>query len=211
MFDDDAIFHNNMIDTMFTIIQLLVVIVGAAKLIPMSRNASLTTQRYKWRTYIDQHEKNPIYIKRHLRMSISSFYKLLSFIKKELVVNEFQAARRGGPISPEICLFCTLRWLAGASYLDIYCITGVSIPSFYRVIYKTLNVIANCQQLEIIFPTTKLECAKVALGFQEISYQEAVINCVGCIDGYLLRIPTPSKKWAGNVRSFFLVITNVME
>jgi hypothetical protein len=202
--DNDNNDTNELMDTMYILLHVLVVIVGTAVWgNPMIRSISIKHQRYKWKQYIKKYGNNPRFVKRHLRMTLISFNKLLSYIKAELVVNEFQAARRGGAILPELCLFCTLRWLAGSSYLDIYCITGVSIASFYRVVYKTLRAIAHCHQLEIIFPQTRLECHKLAGDFEKISYNAAIINCVGCIDGYLLRIPTPPKKWAGNVRSFF--------
>jgi hypothetical protein len=50
----------------------------------------------------------------HLRMLLSSFNKLLSYIRPELEVDILQSSRRGGgAIIPEIRLYCTLRWLAG--------------------------------------------------------------------------------------------------
>jgi hypothetical protein len=126
-------------------------------------------------------------------MPLISFNKLSSYIKAELIVNEFQAARHGGAIMPELCLFYTLWRLAGSLYLDIYCLSGFSVASFYRVVYKTLRAIAQCHQMEIIFPQTRLECQSLAAGFEIISYNAAIINCVGYIDGYLLHTPTPPK------------------
>lgn len=58
-------------------------------------------------------------------MSEESFDKLLSYIRHDLVENEMMANPRGGAIIPEIRLFCTLRRLAGGSYLDICDITGI--------------------------------------------------------------------------------------
>jgi DDE superfamily endonuclease len=40
-------------------------------------------------------------------------------------------------------------------------------------------------------------------GFQKISTQECIWNCVAVLDGYHLQIDTPSKKEAKNVKSFF--------
>jgi hypothetical protein len=39
--------------------------------------------------------------------------------------------------------------------------------------------------------------------FKSISYNEAIMNCIGIIDGYLLRIKTPSRIHVGNVKSYF--------
>lgn len=122
---------------------------------PLKRNPSMFHQKLLWKDYVAKHGNNDTFIKRHLRMSLKSFDKLLSFIEKDLFVDNVQAARRGGAIKPEIALFSTLRWLAGGSYLDIFAITGVSIGSFYRICYKTINFINMCDELEIFFPTTK--------------------------------------------------------
>ena len=74
-------------------------------------------------------------------MEKKSFDKLLSYIYTDLVVNELMANNRGGPIIPELCLYCTLRWLAGVSYLDICDIAGISAGSFYRILWKTVKAI----------------------------------------------------------------------
>ena len=52
-------------------------------------------------------------------MDIESFYLLLSFVHDALQVDEAKAASRGGMIIPELCLYCMLCYLAGASYLDV--------------------------------------------------------------------------------------------
>ena len=41
------------------------------------------------------------------------------------------------------------------------------------------------------------------MGFQSISQQGCIWNCIAVVDGYHLQIQTPSKKEARNVRSFF--------
>jgi hypothetical protein len=63
--------------------------------------------------------------------------EILELIRENLLVNREMADLRGGPIIPELCLFCTVRWLAGGSYLDIIDITGISVASFYRIVWKT--------------------------------------------------------------------------
>jgi DDE superfamily endonuclease len=168
-----------------------------------TRSAPLFIQKLKWAEYINKFNNHPQFIKRHLRMTLPSFYKWLSYIKEGLLVDQSKAACRGGAILPELCLFCTLRLLAGGSYLDIFTLTGVSVASFYRVVYRTLRLIVNCKELEIRMPTNEEECKKVAEGFQSISFKSAITNCIGVVDGYLLRIYTPTKADAGNVRSYF--------
>jgi DDE superfamily endonuclease len=167
------------------------------------RNPPLFIQKLKWQDYINKFNNNVHFIKCHLRMTLKSFYKLLSYIKDGLLVDEHRASCRGGAILPKICLFCTLQWLAGGSYLDIFTLTGVSIASFYRIVCKTLRLIVNWNELQIKLPQNEAECKQSADGFQSISTKAAITNCIGVIDGYLLRIYTPTKADAGNVRSYF--------
>ena len=101
---------------------------------PNPRSPSLFEQRCNWLHYCDKHHKKGT-LKRRIRMSKASFYKLLGYIQSYLVVNEVMANMRGGPIIPELCLYCTLRWLAGGSYLDICDITGISQSSFYGLLF----------------------------------------------------------------------------
>jgi DDE superfamily endonuclease len=136
-------------------------------------------------------------------MRKQSFDKLLGFIYTDLVVNEWMAGHREGPIIPELCLYCTLRYLAEGSYLDLCDIAGVSTSSFYRVIWKTIAAIRKAPQLDIKFPSTREEIQRNIDGFASISHQKAILNCALVIDGYLLRIRVPNKVEVGNVRSYF--------
>jgi hypothetical protein len=87
----------------------------------------------------------------------------------------------------------------------------VSVPSLYRVVWKTIRAINNTKGhpadttalLSINFPSSVEEAEEAALGFQSMSTQNCIWNCVTAIDGYHLQITTPSKKDAKNVRSFY--------
>lgn len=136
-------------------------------------------------------------------MSKASFEKLVMLIQDALAVNQTAADKRGGAIIPEICLYCTLRYLAGGSYLDISDIAGISQSSFYRVVWKTITAIVQCSALKIHFPKSKEEVTSAIEGFAGISTGGVIKNCAGVVDGYLLRIRVPSKAEVKNVRSFF--------
>ena len=142
-------------------------------------------------------------LKRHLRMSHISFNQLLSFLRDKLEVDNRMASLRGGTILPELCLYARLRYLAGGSYSDIQYFTGISVPSLYCVIWKCIDAINACKELSIKFPTTVAEAKEAARGFESISTQQCIWNCVSVIDGYHLQIQTPSKREVKNVRSFF--------
>jgi hypothetical protein len=136
-------------------------------------------------------------------MEVGSFDKLLKIIREDLEVDQDMANLRGGPIIPELCLFCTIRWLAGGSYLDIVDITGISVPSFYCIVWTTCKALSESPQLQLKLPETPEECELAAAGFRSISYKGAIPNCVGVLDGYLLKIDTPRKREALNVRSYY--------
>jgi hypothetical protein len=136
-------------------------------------------------------------------MRKDSFEKLLGFIAADLAVDEASAHLRGGAIIPELCLYCTLRYLAGGSYLDVSDVAGISQASFYRVVWKTITAIVKCPALRIRFPRTHEEITAAVAGFASVSTEQAIQNCVGVVDGYLLRCRVPSKNEVKNVRSFF--------
>ena len=189
-------------DSAELLLPLFLLSFGVLFIVPESRNPSVFEQRLLWDQYCNKHIVRGTF-KRRLRMSKQSFDKLLSYIYDDLVVNANQAYWRGGAIIPELCLYCTLRWLAGGSYLDICDIAGISQASFYRVVWKTITAIVLCDQLIINFPQTDDEIGRAIAGFASISTECAIKNCVGVVDGYLMRIRVPSKKEVSNVRSFF--------
>jgi hypothetical protein len=198
--DDDGL------ATLFLVLNLLVFgTMLTTQLLPRQRDPSVFDQRLMWADYVKRHTKRKrnIAFTRRLRMELKSFNKLLELIREDLEVNQRMAALRGKAIIPELCLFCTVRWLAGGSYLDIVDITGISVPSFYRIVWKTCEAIMKSPALDMKLPKTPEECELAAAGFRSISYDEAIPNCVGVLDGYLLKINTPRKNWAKNVRSYY--------
>ena len=104
-------------------------------------------------------------------------------------------------IIPELRVYATLRYLSGASYLDLCVFCGFAPATFYNVVWRTIDAIN--ESLQIHFPQTCEECALAASEFENKSTGGIINNCVGAIDGYLLSIKTPSKEEAGNVRSYF--------
>ena len=132
------------------------------------RNPSIFEQRMMWHDYCELHLSRGTFDRR-LRMSKPSFDKLLSYMRDHLLINETQARKRGGGIVPELCLYCTIRWLAGGSYLDICDVAGISKASFYQVVWRTITAIVLCPELEIVWPTTDEQIRKGIEGFSSIS------------------------------------------
>ena len=136
-------------------------------------------------------------------MDIESFYLLLSFVCDALQVDEAKVASCGRMIIPELCLCCTLCYLVGASYLDVIVFACISTSSFYRIVHKTIHAINLMDELSINFPQTMAKCRAAAARFANISFQSAIANCIGALDGYLVAINTPPSLVVGNARSYF--------
>ena len=107
-------------------------------------------------------------------MDIESFYLLLSFVCDALQVNEAKAASHGGMIVPELCLYCTLRYLVGASYLDFIVFASISTTLFYRIVHKT--TINLTDELSINFPQMMAKCRAAVARFANICFQSANAN-----------------------------------
>jgi hypothetical protein len=65
---------------------------------------------------------------------------------------------------------------------------GILKSSFYRICWHTIFAFYDCK---LTFPQTCEECWEAASGFTSISPGEAIVNCVGAIDGYILHTEAP--------------------
>ena len=157
------------------------------------RRRARLLKRLDWSSLL---ERDRHFMKRALRMDLESFDKLVSILSDTLKRDTKQGDRRGGAINPTLCLFATIRWLAGGSYLDIAALLGVSVQCFYSIVWRTIKAIIESKHPDldnIKFPKTHDECAVAAADFKESSYHGAIKNCVSVIDGYLHSITTPQQ------------------
>jgi hypothetical protein len=168
----------------------------------ITRDPAIFAQRLNWESFRSTFGHTNDF-KRHMRMPQEDFELLLEYLREPLECNHEQSIRRGAsPILPETKLYSTIRWLGGGSYSDIHLFVGISTPSFFRVVWETIDAINNCDKLAFAFPQSMEECMEAAEGFQRISFESAITNCVSVGDGYSPHIVTPPKK-VGNVKAFF--------
>ena len=66
-----------------------------------------------------------------------------------------------------------------------------------------MTAIVLCDALSFSMPTTEDELDCAAEDFKSISFNSVIDGCVGCLDGFLLSIQTPSKRETGNVKAYF--------
>jgi hypothetical protein len=171
-----------------------------------SRASFYVRDRLEWEAHVEELlGEGPLDFCNMYRMEHESYVKLCKFINTDVSRDPEMSRRRTGkgPITTEIALHCLLRWLAGGSYLDIRLSAGISVTSFYCCVHKCIAAILRCAQLAYSFPVTDEETHKAADDFSKHSHHEVIDGCVGCLDGLLLRIQTPSSSETGNVKAYF--------
>ena len=132
------------------------------------------------------------------RMKRSSFDKLYSAIQPLLYTpNNSMACRSSGScISKLTKLYCTLRWLAGGSYLDICVAYGVSQSSFFStslevgIVWPVIDAINVAFQIGL--PRCRDKLRKVANGFTRFTGGE-LWGCVSAIDGWVCITRKPNQ------------------
>ncbi len=78
-------------------------------------------------------------------MREQSFNCLLDAIRPEITT--MYHIYGSGSITAEIYLHCTLCFLAGGSFHDICVKAKISQPSFYQIVWRTIDAINGCPQL----------------------------------------------------------------
>ena len=105
-------------------------------------------------------------------MSYEAFNGLLNLLQSDLEVNATKPRNQTSnqqPIGPEMRLHCTLRYLAGASYLDVIIHTNVSQAAFYSCVFKGINAICHCQELQLKMPMSLSDIHNATNSFKELS------------------------------------------
>ncbi len=66
---------------------------------------------------------------------------------------------------------CTpsIHFLAGASYLDVVVHPGISRSAFYTSVYRGIDAIWGCQELQLKMPMPLTEMHDAAIAFKNVS------------------------------------------
>jgi hypothetical protein len=114
------------------------------------------------------------------------------------LLQPYVAAKRqvgpNGVIPFDLKLSIALRYFAGSSPLDFIASHGISHSSIWNLIWRIVNAINECEQLQIRFPTDHSIQRQIAASFKEKS-QVGFDNCIGCIDGLLICTEKPMEKF----------------
>jgi DDE superfamily endonuclease len=131
-----------------------------------------------------------------------SFYRLVDKIKSRIDASVFKSEewliihnkKYSSAISGEVKIACTIRMLAGASYLDLLLSYGISSYMLYDIFHQTIQWINNT----FVFPLPRYLIEENTEKLQEISElfsnrSNGIINgCIGAIDGIAIRIRSPN-------------------
>ena len=98
---------------------------GIFDLSKKSRRKSIFDQHLAWHIFATCHSIHPEFCQ-HICMSFQSFQKLVGLLNDGLLVDQEMASLHGGAIITELCVYITLWYLAGGSYMDIFFLIGIS-------------------------------------------------------------------------------------
>lgn len=140
-------------------------------------------------------------------MSRLSFDRLFARLEQFIETCDENMATRssGSVISKKVKLKCTLRWLAGGSYLDICTFYGVDDSTFYihdshkSILWPVINAINVA--VDIGLPTCTNELHEIARGFAKYTGGE-MFGCVSAIDGWVCPIRQPSLKDVDDISAY---------
>lgn len=134
-----------------------------------------------------------------------AIFKSEKYLASQVSRTHAATATVGGFISGEIKLALTIRMLAGASYLDLMMVYGITSTSIYRSFHECIGWINET----FTFPLSAWlrTCDTAALrdvsnGFAERS-DGAFSGCIGALDGIAIRIDCPTLAEDENPGQYF--------
>ena len=150
----------------------------------VSKSRTKQRQRMHWAKRRDGLDERGF--KKRYRLSKAAFAALVVKISPLL---ERQWKFTSNPVSVELRLSMTLRWLAGGHYIDIIDMHGVHESTFYNCLWSTCEAICAVERLE--FPDDTAVRKELNKGFLKRS-QGTFHNCIGALDGIAIAIRKPN-------------------
>jgi len=122
---------------------------------------------------------------RAVRMSEPCFAKLVDVLRPHL-----PSSPRS--LSPALLVLVALRYYAGASYLDVCALAGLSTSTFYAAVWEFTDAVLSTPELQMIMPVWDAEWRqRTAAGFQRRG-DSPLRNIIGALDGIAVRQERPT-------------------
>ena len=150
---------------------------------------------FNWVAHCDQLTEAEF--KTRYRLDLDSFNTLLDKCRADLTTNNTQKAwesrPHSGPISPEVRLACTLRYLAGGQVCDLRLIyKPLSKSECYKCVWAGVDAINK--HITVCFPIDDLDkLCTIEAGFRAASKDEVWRGCVGAVDGCHFKMQNPGR------------------
>ena len=159
--------------------------------------------RTKWNEHVRKLIHERLFDKTY-RMTHRAFKKLVSLIRANLN-HKTTHSRVAEPLSVELMVALTLRYLAGGSVLDLKNVYTLNRSWAYKLRDKVIDAILSCNALEISFPIGDMDkLNEIRLGFMSKSHLNIFHQCLGGLDGMLQPCQCPSRDEAqGNQNGYY--------
>jgi hypothetical protein len=145
----------------------------------------------------------PVEFKRMYRMELHSFNILLEMIRESLITDSRKLRKGVLPVTPELKLAITLRFLAGGNVNDLWRLYGVSVTQLYVSVWATVDAINKNSHINIDF-SDRDQLQQIESGFAAKSSRQLFRGCIGAIDGIQVKVSKPSiRDGVLNPREFF--------
>ena len=162
--------------------------VSIFNLSPTSRRCSTFDQWLSWCTFVTHHAGRTE-LNWHLCMLMSSFEKLLSYIRTSLKVDSDMKVVKSFQRFHFIAHFAILLEVPTLIY---------SFLLVYQVHHSTMFY-----GRQISWPNTKEKAVDSAAGFSSTSTNHVMTECVAVLNSYHMAITTSPKKEVHNIKSYF--------
>merc|ERR1711865_287841 len=168
-----------------------------------SKSAKRKFPRMDWRTLTESF-LTPKEFRRFYKLDKENFKKVLKRIVPHMKKVSPHCARDQA-VPYELEFACTLRWLAGGNYMDIYLMHGISESAFWRgihaVVYALLIEYGDQELGEDKFSDPE-QTEKIEKTF-DVATGGLIRGCIGAIDGMACKIKRPADSECENPHSYF--------
>ncbi|CAB1110331.1 unnamed protein product [Ectocarpus sp. CCAP 1310/34] len=170
-----------------------------------TRAAIHEPRRLVWEDHAADLNKRKLF-RRMYRMEEPVFNKLAGLLEPILQRNDYYARKRyqGGAVPTKIRLAIGLRMMAGASYLDVAVLFGVSKETVFSILWQVVDAINSTAEVgPFFFPQSEDECTRQAAEWEEKSTGGAFQGVVAAGDGLFVKTLAPTALNTPNVLSYY--------